>query len=200
MMIIGLSGYAGSGKDLFAELASEVIWCARLAFADALRLEIARAFGISPGELLRNKERPNPHLRPPWCTDLAFAEIMIARGRDTYSPREILQLWGTEYRRAQDPRYWITRAAECADAYRLAGYPVCLVTDVRFPDEAEWIESEGGQVWRIDRPGVEPVNGHCSERLLDGWKFALRVRNDGPLELLRKTAFDLVSQFLPVAP
>lgn len=201
MMIIGLSGYAGSGKDLFAELAGERIWCARMAFADALRREVAQAFAISPAELLdrRTKDVPNPRLRPPWCTDLAFADILRAHGRDTYSPREVLQLWGTEYRRAVTPRYWIDRLEECIPAYRLAGYPCCLVTDVRFPNEAEWIEVEGGQVWRIDRPGVEPTNAHSSERALDDWHFALRIRNDGSIEQLAKIARDLVGAYLPVA-
>lgn len=199
MIIIGLSGYAGSGKDLFAELASEIVWSARVAFADALRREIAQAFGISPLELLRNKQRPNPRLRPPWCTDPAFTEILIERRRDTYTPREVLQLWGTEYRRAQDPEYWVKRAAEMVDACRFIGYPVCLITDVRFPNEAAWVESAGGQVWRIERPGIEPVNSHCSERLLDDWRFALRIRNDGSIEQLRKIARDLVGAYLPVA-
>jgi len=195
MMLIGLSGYAGAGKDLFAQLASERTGCARMAFANALRLEVAQAFGISPAILLdrETKGTPNPLLRADWCTDLAFAEILRARGRETYSPRDVMQLWGTEYRRAEDPHYWITRAAASAWTRALAGNEVCLVTDCRFPDEASWIEAQGGQIWRIDRPGVEPTNEHRSERAIDDWPFALRIRNDGSIEQLRKIAFDLVS-------
>lgn len=202
MMLIGLSGYAGSGKDLFVSLAREITWCTQLAFADALRREVEGAFGVSMETLLDRqlKGRPSPALRPEFCTDLAFAEILRARGQEEYSPREIMQLWGTEYRRAQKPNYWLERAAEAVEVREFIGYPVCFITDTRFPNEAGWIESRGGQVWRIDRPGVEPVNGHSSERALDDWKFALRIRNDGSIEQLRKVAFDLVSTLLPVTP
>lgn len=202
MMLIGLSGYAGSGKDLFVSLARETVWGARLAFADALRWEVAKAFGVSRSLLhdRRCKDKPNRTLRPEFCTDLAFAEILRARGQEEYSPREVLQLWGTEYRRAQDPHYWVARADDTVYILEGVGYPVCFITDCRFPNEASWIESRGGQVWRIDRPGVAPANDHPSERSLDDWKFALRIRNDGSIEQLRKVAFDLVSTLLPVTP
>jgi len=43
----------------------------------------------------------------------------------------------------------------------------------------------GGQLWRIKRPGIEPVNGHISEREMDGYKVDKILKNEGTLEELR---------------
>jgi dephospho-CoA kinase len=44
-----------------------------------------------------------------------------------------------------------------------------VIDDVRFLDEAQIIQRCGGHVFRVDRPGVSPVNYHESEIQLAGW-------------------------------
>jgi hypothetical protein len=46
------------------------------------------------------------------------------------------------------------------------------------PNEADAIVDAGGQVIRITRPGVGPVNGHVTERALDGYDFDGVFAND----------------------
>ncbi len=201
-MIIGLSGYAGSGKDLFAQLAAEEFGAARFAFADALRVECAQAFRVDRGLFTARhvKDAPTGLLSAWRCRDESFAELLDPgwKLRDSpptwQTPRRVLQLWGTEYRRKQAADYWLERAALTLARLRATGArgPV-FVTDCRFGNEAVWIEGRGGQVWRIERAGVTPVNAHPSEVALDGWPFAKRIRNDGSVEDLRRQVIDLVS-------
>jgi hypothetical protein len=55
--------------------------------------------------------------------------------------------------------------------------PNWIITDVRFPNEAQAIKDRDGIIIRVDRPGVSPINDHPSEIGLDGWKFDYTVPN-----------------------
>ena len=55
--------------------------------------------------------------------------------------------------RKLQPGCWILRAALEAEKY-----PLVVVTDVRYADEAEWIRGSGGLVIGIERPGYGPAN------------------------------------------
>jgi hypothetical protein len=60
-----------------------------------------------------------------------------------------------------------------------------VITDVRFENEASMIKSMGGQLWRVKRAGVGPVNDHVSESELDGCKVDQIFVNNGTLEDLK---------------
>src|ERR1035437_7493215 len=100
MKIYGLTGKMRAGKDSFYAIASERIHCLRLAFADGVKSECAGACGISVEQIDAEKLRFRP----------------------------LLQWWGTDFRRHQEPSYWINQMAE-----RLDNLPQCstvFVTDV----------------------------------------------------------------------
>lgn len=205
MLIIALSGYAGAGKDTIATLMQEQLEVphARFAFADPLRLEVAAAFGVDRSLLTDPavKNAPSERLALERCQDPDFVEAFLRTVRDPHpyrwqcsrSPREIMQAWGTEYRRAQHDRYWINRAEDHANRLEDDGAAVLIVTDCRFANEAIWARGRGGQVWRVERAGCEPINRHGSETMLDHWPFDQVVPNDGGLELLRKRVRDLLA-------
>lgn len=65
-------------------------------------------------------------------------------------------------------------------------FPNWIITDCRFPNEAEAIKQKNGIIIRIDRPGVTAVNAHPSETGLDNWEFDARIVNDGSVEDLFK--------------
>jgi hypothetical protein len=97
------------------------------------------------------------------------------------SYRKLLQLWGTEYRRKQDPDYWVKRLES-----KLAGLEKAVIDDVRFPNEVELIKRLGGKVIRIDRPQLAE-SSHESELILDdfdGWDDV--IVNDGTLGELKE--------------
>jgi len=194
MQFIGLAGPAGAGKDSVADVLVEQHGFTKFSFSDALYREVYKAFGV-PEEVLKDrgmKERRFGRLKIQYCTDPAFTEILrdyLAKGDPGYhswaadvyefSPRQILQLWGTEYRRAQDPNYWVERAARWVEAFlhSVAVEPVegdqdfdpyrarigvaqtprfdsagLVNTSARFPNEQEWIRASNGQIWHVKRP------------------------------------------------
>jgi hypothetical protein len=52
-----------------------------------------------------------------------------------------------------------------------------IITDTRFPNEAQAIKDAGGIVIRVDRPGVSAINAHPSETGLDNWDFDHKIMN-----------------------
>lgn len=73
--------------------------------------------------------------------------------------------------------------------------PKWIITDVRFPNEAQAIKAKGGIIVRINRPkyiGLDmyPVTiiPHPSETALDDWEFDYEIGNSGTIkELIEKT-------------
>lgn len=130
--LIGLAGKAGAGKDyIFEDLKrcfshpAETGAVQRVAFADEVKFDLQDAFF--------NGEAP---------------EVLWAK---PYSPevRWLLQNWGTEYRRAQDPDYWINRGRETIEVLIDDRVPLVVVTDVRFQNEVDVIHSLGGLVFEV---------------------------------------------------
>jgi hypothetical protein len=63
-------------------------------------------------------------------------------------------------------------------------YPNWVITDTRFPNEAEAIKKANGIIIRVERPGVKPINNHPSEVSLDNWNFDHTIINDSSVEAL----------------
>ena len=124
---------------------------------------------------------------PMWASFVADnQDIQDIPGQSAVSVRRILQWWGTEYRRAQDPDYW-TKAWEV----KLQGYDLAtthvLVDDVRFVNELEIIKKNGGIFVKIERPGFNGANNHSSENSLDHYSdWDLLIQNDGSLEQFKQ--------------
>lgn len=71
-------------------------------------------------------------------------------------------------------------------------YPNWIITDCRFPNEAQAVKEHGGIIIRVNRPGVTAVNAHPSETSLDHWDFDEVITNDGTKEdLYKKVKFIL---------
>lgn len=153
MRVIGLTGYAGSGKDLVGALLA-MRWFKRIAFADPLRDEVA-AF-------LRSGESAPSTLDDDLQDVLNSRFITVDQIYEKPTSdvvRAILQQWGTEHRRGQDPDYWVNIAH---DRVKILGSHPIVVTDVRFQNEIDWVHSIGGEVWRIVRPSTGGM-AHQSE-------------------------------------
>jgi hypothetical protein len=168
--VVGLVGLRGSGKDTAAQFLVAQGWN-RIAFADALYLEVANAFGVTVEFLNRRetKETPLPELALRLCKDQLFIAVMMKQaglhiGASSFvelgqfltkprSPREILQYWGTEYRRNTfRDDYWRDQVHQYVKAHPNDHF---VITDVRFPDEARLVENIlQGQLGRIKRPGL----------------------------------------------
>jgi hypothetical protein len=70
--------------------------------------------------------------------------------------------------------------------------PNWIITDTRFPNEADAIREKDGVLIRVERPGVKPINDHPSEVGLDHWTFDYVINNDGDLESLSTKVKDIL--------
>lgn len=216
MIIIGLAGKAGSGKSAVADYLVRRYGFIRFSFSDALYREVATAFGLPDESLLRDRETKEVEtelLSLVGCRDREFADLCAWAcsggwgGSGTYldefarrrSPREVLQLWGTQYRRAQDPDYWIKRAEEWLEAVLMAApypelRPQLFVNDsVRFENERDWIKDPDGNVWHLRRYNAAPVHAHESENELPVRNGEREIFNNHTLEYLHKGVDQLLS-------
>lgn len=162
--VIGLTGYAQSGKDTLAAILVERYGYRRIAFADTIRkflYEINPMVACSPTGYLKDLVN-----LVGW--DKAKQEPQV---------RRLLQDLGVAARDLIGPNVWVDAAMASVDDSEKV-----VITDVRFENEADCINSMGGQLWRIKRPGVEAVNAHISETQMDGYKVDQIIVNNGTVE------------------
>mgnify|MGYP001394887594 CR=1 FL=1 len=124
-------------------------------------------------------------------------EIQDRTGMTAVTVRRLLQWWGTEYRREQDPDYWTKAWGRKVEQYDLPRVHI-LVDDVRFINEVAVIRAHGGRLVKIERPGFNGANDHSSETSLDAYRaWDAVVRNDGSLEQLSDRIAALAEALLP---
>jgi len=163
LIIIGLTGLPGSGKDTIADALVAHLGFTKMSFAEALYIEVAEAFGVST-ELLQErstKESEFGYLHFDASNDRDFVRCMIDAGHDplqSRSPRWLLQQWGTEYRLAQNQSYWIEKVSARVVSASIRGERRFVCTDVRFNAEAAWLEVIGNgptdisvEIWQVAR-------------------------------------------------
>ena len=159
-MIIGLSGYARSGKDEVAKILVEDYGFTRLAFADKIR-QLLLAIDPSLGG-------------PKLSTIVAEYGWDVAKSKTEV--RELLQHLGVAARNLIDEHIWITTVLNQIEETD-KNY---VITDVRFENEATAIKLIGGEIWRVRR-----TNNHISENALDEYHFDQILKNEGSLDDLQ---------------
>ncbi|MGW0468329.1 deoxynucleotide monophosphate kinase family protein [Streptomyces sp. NPDC003027] len=95
---------------------------------------------------------------------------------DVPEVRRILQELGAAIR-AIDPEFWLRAALAKVQEANEAGVPA-VITDVRYPNEAESLRRAGFHLVYIDRPGV-PQLDHESEGALTAEDADYLIHNDG---------------------
>lgn len=174
MRLIGLAGRAGAGKDSVAQIIAVDSSTSRIAFADPIRDMLLACFGLHFGLDRHTLTDPRRKEQP-------LAGLGV-------SPRVLMQKLGTEWGRAIDPDLWV-KHLEARLKYHASFSRTIVITDVRFPNEAEWIYRKGGEVWHIVRPLTGNVYtfqaGHASEEGI-GVRHGTDsvITNDGGLEQL----------------
>lgn len=170
MIIIGLTGKAGSGKDetVIQYFKREHPLAQKIALADAVKHSAAAFFKEPISMFYESKD-----------------EISEQWG---ISYREMLQKLGTDFaRNLIHEDFWV----QMLDT-KLKGIPssieLVFVPDVRFDNEADWVHHMGGAVVEVVRQVesnlTEEEQTHASESGVSAHLIDYRIENDDTVEKL----------------
>lgn len=149
-MIIGLTGWARSGKDSIAQEFVSNNNFQRIGFADSLKEML---YSLNP---IIKEETEFDFIRLQYFID----EWGWEEAKKLTEVRQLLQRLGAEGGRATlGEDIWVKTLFNSPTSARI------VISDVRFANEAAEIKRRGGKVIRIMRPGVGPANDHSSEQL-----------------------------------
>ena len=206
-MILGVVGHMGAGKDVVAERLVTRYGFTRVAFADALKDEVATRLRRTVLRILEaDKVWWQRLCRYASQQGLAIDEpLKLLFGLWIDKPptiRALLQEYGTEVRRADRRYYWETAWTERVTArFGLPPqtWPPIVVPDVRFPGEAAWLRMHVG-TWMIlvERPGYVG-DAHASETQVSTIPVDATLINAGDLDDLANLV-DLIAERLQLAP
>lgn len=186
--IIAITGNAGHGKDTCAEYLSVRYGYARYALAEPIKEAVLPLFGWDAQRIQgEGKEQVDP--------------------RYGISPRQALQALGTEF--AQEDlcrlfhpfalkvgrRLWVLRLLE-----RSKDEPYVVVSDCRFPHEADTLRKAGAKIVRVLRPSVPVDMTHESERGVGQITPDYMVPNTGSIAQLQRALDGIMHEMMGVRP
>ena len=188
--LIGVCGFAGSGKDTLANYLIEHHAYVKLSFAGAVKDACAAIFGWDRAMLEGDtkESRAWRELEDTW-----WSEELNMPG---FSPRKALQMLGTDIMRNHfHENIWISALKN-----KLPQHSKVVITDCRFPNEIDMIHRNGGKILHITRGelppwfhGVQheglsaPKEIHISETAwIPSTASAIHIANDTTLEDLYK--------------
>lgn len=170
-MIIGLSGYARSGKDTAADHLISNYGFTRYSFAAPMKEAMYRL---------------NPIVFSDSIGEFRYKNLVdvygLDKAKESYPEiRRLLQIFGTEVGREMfGANFWVDLTLNSITDGN------AVISDVRFKNEADAIRAAGGEIWRINRFGIGPVTNHSSEVDLDDYNFDHLINNDLSVVKLNK--------------
>lgn len=185
-MIVGITGYARSGKDTLAKSLKLRHGFQRIAFADKLK---ELALGTDP---IIHWNKP--------CNIPVHLSALVAglgwdRAKEFLEVRQYLQRLGDHCRITFGEDVWIRATLAKLHALQDAGHHI-VYTDVRYPNEADFIRSKGGLIIKVVRPGVQPANNHVTEKNVDLIQEDVLLYNDSSKTALGRSASEHLSHYL----
>lgn len=186
--VIGLGGYATSGKDTVADFLVSDHGFVKTYMSKYLEQALLL---LKPLVYIEDNIWNSPALHNDEFIRYSVLHRAVGYNESKMLPevRRLLQVLGTEIGRNMfGDNYWINLIKnEILQAF--SENKSVVVSGIRYPNELFMIRDYlGGQVWWIERPGVDPVNTHSSDNSLDKDNFQHVLLNNGTLEDLRNTA------------
>jgi hypothetical protein len=168
-VIVGVGHAARVGKDSFGAALVKYQGFERLAFADVLK------------QLVYDSD-----YRVRWIV----SRIGWERAKAEY-PRQVRQTLvdvGLACRNHLGPDVWLNAVARQVEADR--DY---VITDVRYPNELQWILDAGGVAVKLTRPGFGALDDVADKALADSTDWSVVIDNAGTLDDLAIEAGALVA-------
>ena len=199
-LIVALTGRPGVGKDSIGDVLAPQQGFARIAFADALRREVAEAWRI---DLRMLTDRPTKELELPalaagMCSDPAFMRWVVDGGDSLTAPRSprwALQRWAS-FKRRFAPDYYASIVERWIRRQLGSGWNRIVITDLRDPVEEAMLRRLGAKVVRVHRPELAAMPAdtamHVSEQH-HRIKADADILNDGSMQALADAALECVS-------
>jgi hypothetical protein len=183
--LVGLHGYARSGKDTIAD-GLEKYGYRRFSFAKPMKDALYALNPIVGADSVGRTYRISDVV-----DDLGWDEAKATMGGE---PRRLLQRFGTEVAREQwDTDFWVEMAfKQITSVFEADKEARVVITDVRFTNEVEAIASlrPFSYLLKVVRPGTEPINAHSSDAGLPNGLFDSVVMNDDTIEYLHESVLD----------
>lgn len=209
-MILGVTGFIGSGKDTIADYLCTFHGFKRLSFAASLKDALSAVFGWDR-EMLEGSTKSSREWREQ--VDTWWAERL---NMPNLTPRWAMQYWGTEVcRQGFHADIWV---ASVENKLRQAKDNI-VITDCRFANEVLAIKKSGGITCRVERgprpiwyddatnlnkgPGqlgwalakvnLEEHKVHASEYSSVGLEYDYYVDNNGTIDHLHKQVDSIIN-------
>lgn len=179
--IIAFVAPKGYGKTTACNIIKEHYQAVQLNFKDALIKELKQNFP----DLLREIASI--------CREVYMREFTIDDLFTEKPPlvRTLMQNYGTEVRRGDDPNYWVMQ-------WKLAladlDVPIVLCDDVRFVQELDAVRAYGGTLIRINRSDMQNTDTHQSETEQEGFECDYTVTtHNGNQEQFARDILEIVA-------
>ena len=143
--VIGISGVAGSGKDLFFTILSRYIRCKRYALADKLKVEVN-----------------------PFCKKNYKIDLFNCNREEKDSIRDLLVFHGTHKRKLTDGKHWSKELTKVIKSDikndKLKPNELICITDIRYDqypeDEIYWLKNLlAGELVHVSRYEMKLMDG-----------------------------------------
>lgn len=165
--IIALTGAKGCGKDTTAQILHSAYHVSGkrrvrpIAFADPIKYEVMRIFGL------------------PLIVDYdAFKRSVLSYSGRTIEGRQVVREIGMLMR-----RYDVNQFVDYVDN-KMQQDPdaIWVITDLRFDNELIHLQNLGAKIVKIDRPLVNVIDTHITERGFDNSICDIIIENKTTLE------------------
>lgn len=186
MIVIGITGKAGTGKDTVAEFIknnerkTEIV-----SFAEKLKVVASIITGLDPSYF--DSDNPDREKIHP---------------KFNKSPRTILKLLGTDcVRNIIHEDVWLNHVKEkyCHIKNKYPKQKFFVITDVRFNNEAAWVNSIGGTILQLERdvPKRRQTDAnHPTEHGIDSKYITRTIFNKETLEQLNDRVSELTTDLI----
>lgn len=193
MIVVGLSGYKGAGKDTVADILVRDYGFTKMSFAAPLKAMLRRLDPIIGHDLYAGccaecSDQPEvTEVRMSDAAKFGFDDQSLKHSPWAEEVRGLWERLGTECIREEDEDFWVSLAElqiEASTAERI------VFTDVRFENEVEMIYAQESEnihtsVWRIARQGTA-AGDHDAEKLAGLLGEEVTILNDGTIDELRE--------------